>query len=67
MSDIVDMRACRLLVRLYNMCYGYFDIGDVMEKLKTEGSVKVPFKMLYDIRQYDKALDGCYMEIVKAA
>ena len=32
-----------------------------------EGSVKVPFKMLYDIRQYDKALDGCYMEIVKAA
>lgn len=51
----------------YGFMQGYFDIGDVMEKLKTEGSVKVPFKMLYDIRQYDKALDGCYMEIVKAA
>lgn len=29
MSDIVDMRAFRLLVRLYNMCYGYFDIDSV--------------------------------------
>ena len=51
----------------YGFMQGYFDIGDVMKKLKTEGSVKVPFKMLYDIRQYDKALDGCYMEIVKVA
>lgn len=44
---------------------GYFDIDKVLEKLKTEGTVKVPFKWLYDIRQYDKAMDGCYMEIVK--
>ena len=29
-SDIMDMRACRLLVQLYNMCYGYFDIGDLV-------------------------------------
>lgn len=38
---------------------GYFNIGAVMEKLKTEGVARVPFKWLYDIRQYDKAMDGC--------
>ncbi len=51
----------------YGFIQGYFDIGDVMEKLKTEGSVKVPFEWLYDFRQYDKAMDGCYMEITKVA
>lgn len=44
---------------------GYFSIDEVMEKLKTKGYVKIPFKWLYDIRQYDKAMDGCYMEITK--
>ena len=49
----------------YGWMQGYFSIGEVMEKLKSEGTVRVPFKWLYDIRQYDKAMDGCYMEITK--
>ena len=44
---------------------GYFDIDSVLEKLRAEGMVKVPFKWLYDSRQYDKHMDGCYMEITK--
>lgn len=43
----------------------YINIGQVLEKLKAEGTARVPFKWLYDIRQYDKAMDGCYMEIAK--
>lgn len=46
---------------------GYFSIDKIIEKLKAEGIVKIPFKWLYDIRQYDKAMDGCYMEITKIA
>lgn len=46
---------------------GYFDIDEIMGKLKDERTVKVPFKWLYDIRQYDKCMDGCYMEITKIA
>lgn len=49
----------------YGWMQGYFSIGEVMEKLKKEGTVKVPFSWLYDIRQYDKAMNGCYMEITK--
>ena len=49
----------------YGWTQGYFNIDEVLEELKTEGNVKVPFKWLYDIRQYDKAMDGCYMEITK--
>lgn len=44
---------------------GYFSVGQVMEKLKTEGVVEIPFKWLYDIRQYDKAMDGCFMRLEK--
>lgn len=47
----------------YGFMQGYFDIGETMKKLKTEGIIRIPFKWLYDIRQYDKAMDGCYMEI----
>ena len=36
-----------------------------MEELKKNGVVRVPFKWLYDIRQYDKNMNGCYMEIKK--
>lgn len=49
----------------YGWMQGYFDIDKVLDKLKTERTIKVPFKWLYDIRQYDKAMDGCYMEITK--
>lgn len=49
----------------YGWMQGYFNIGGAIEKLKKEGSIQIPFKWLYDIRQYDKAMDGCYMEIRK--
>lgn len=51
----------------YGFMQGYFSIDKIIEKLKAEGTVKIPFKWLYDIRQYDKAMDGCYMEITKIA
>lgn len=49
----------------YGWMQGYFCIGNVMSELKEKGSVKIPFEWLYDIRQYDKNMNGCYMEIVK--
>ena len=49
----------------YGWMQGYFNIDKVLDELKTERTIKVPFKWLYDIRQYDKAMDGCYMEITK--
>ena len=51
----------------YGFMQGYFDIDKVLNLLKKEGSVKVPFSWLYDTRQYDKCMDGCYMEIIKVA
>lgn len=51
----------------YGFMQGYFDIDKVLDLLKKEGYVKVPFSWLYDIRQYDKCMDGCYMEITKVA
>lgn len=51
----------------YGWMQGYFNIGETMEKLKADGVIRVPFKWLYDIRQYDKAMDGCYMEIAKVS
>ena len=45
----------------------YYDIDKVLDLLKKEGSVKVPFSWLYDIRQYDRCMDECYMEITKVA
>ena len=49
----------------YGWMQGAFSVGDAMTRLKKEGYVKIPFKALYDIRQYDKAMDGCFMEIKK--
>lgn len=51
----------------YGWMQGYFDIDEVMNKLKENGTVKIPFKWLYDIRQYDKNMNGCYMEITRVA
>ncbi len=64
-------RLCNLDRQHYLSGYGfmqdYFDIDEIMGKLKDERTVKIPFKWLYDIRQYDKCMDGCYMEITKIA
>ena len=47
----------------YGFMQGYFDKRKYLAELKENGVVKVPFKALYDLRQYDKAMNGCYMEI----
>lgn len=51
----------------YGWMQGYFDIDKVLKELKKEKVVRIPFAWLYDIRQCDKAMNGCYMEITKIA
>lgn len=51
----------------YGWMTGYFDIGEVIDKLKAEGTIKVPFEWLYGGRKYDKNMHGCYMEITRVA
>lgn len=47
----------------YGFKQGYLNKKAVIETLKKEGYVKVPFSSVYDIRQYDRHYDGCYLEI----
>lgn len=47
----------------YGVMQGYFDRDVVLDELKKNGTVRVPFRYLYDSRQYDKDMNGCYMEI----
>lgn len=49
----------------YGFMQGDLRINDILEALKKDGSVTVPFSSLYDVRQYDKHMDGCYMEIIR--
>lgn len=51
----------------YGWMQGYFCIGKVLGELKQNGVAKVPFEWLYDVRQYDRAMNGCYMQIEKVA
>ena len=52
-------------IRGYGFTQGYFDIDKVIQELKQNGVTRIPFEQLYDIRQYYKGMNGCYMEIVK--
>jgi len=52
-------------IEVYGFAQGYFDILKVIEDLNTNGKTKIPFKWCYDMRQYLKNYDGCYMEITK--
>ena len=47
----------------YGFMQGYLDKREYLAELEKKGVVKVPFKALYDIRQYDSAMNGCYMKI----
>ena len=47
----------------YGFALGYVNIDEVMKTLKDNGTVQIPFSQFYDIRQYDKNMDGCYIEI----
>lgn len=53
----------------YGFCQGYLPIDELVEKLKQEGEITIPFSSLYDIRQLSKnsSLRQCYMTIVKVA
>ena len=47
----------------YGFKQGYFDIDKIIEELRAKKVVKIPFKTAYDIRQYIRNYDGCYMKI----
>lgn len=49
----------------YGFLQGYFNIDNVLTKLEIDGTIKIPFKWLYDTRQYLRNMDGCYMQITK--
>lgn len=49
----------------YGWKQGYFNTENVIQELRKNGIVKIPFSWVYDIRQYNKKYDGCYMKIVK--
>lgn len=45
---------------------GYVDIAALLETLKADGIIRIPFNIGYDMRQRGyKAYKGCYMEIRK--
>ena len=37
----------------------------VKQALREDGYIKIPFSVVYDARQYDKHMNGCFMEIKK--
>jgi len=47
----------------YGFMQGYFNVQEVLDELKQNGIVKITFTSLYDLRQYYKGMNGCYMEI----
>ena len=49
----------------YGFMQGYLNADACIEELKKNGSVTIPFSRLYDIRQYYKGQDGCFMKIEK--
>ena len=55
----------RLPVAMYGFAQGYFDIDKKIEELKKNGVVRIYFKEYYDIRQFKKNMDGCFIEITK--
>lgn len=51
----------------YGWMQGYFSKDKVFEALKETGTAIIPFSWLYDMRQYDRHMNGCYMKIEKVA
>lgn len=50
----------------YGFTQGYFSIQEKLLELKKYGYTRVYFSELYDLRQFDKNMKGCYMEIYKS-
>lgn len=53
-------------IKPYGWTQGYFDIDKTIEELENNNIVKIPFSHVYDIRQYNKRFNGCYIEIIKS-
>ncbi len=49
----------------YGFMQGCLNKRKYLSELMEKGMTKVPFKALYDSRQYDSHMNGCYMEIKK--
>ena len=55
-------------IKVPGFAQGYVDISDLLEKLKADGKIRIPFSMGYDMRQSGgKRYKGCYMEICRVA
>lgn len=52
-------------VSVYGWAQGYYEIDKVIDEVRKNGIVRVPFKWYYDTIQYIKNMDGCYIEIKK--
>lgn len=52
-------------VRVYGFAQGYFDINKVIDRVRKEGAAKIPFSYFYDMRQYIRNLDDCFILIEK--
>lgn len=52
-------------VKVYGFAQGYFNVDKIIDELKKNGSVRIPFSRFYDTRQYIKNMDGCFIEILK--
>ena len=51
----------------YGFMQGAYSAGEQLETLKRDDIVRIPFWKLYDSRQYNKSMNGCYMEIRRVA
>ena len=40
-------------------------VGALIEAVDRDGYLEIPFSRVYDIRQYDRHMDGCVMRITK--
>ena len=42
---------------------GYASVEKLLDLLRTNGKVQIPFSFAYDSRQYSRRMDRCFMEI----
>jgi predicted transcriptional regulator len=52
-------------IEVYGFAQGYFDIEKILKELEEKNIIQIPFKWCYDLRQYSKNMNGCYMQIEK--
>lgn len=52
-------------VGVYGIAQGYVDISKHINELRKIGKSKIYFTEAYDVRQYPKNYDGCYIELLR--